>query len=244
MTLGMNFGWFDPLYLVFLAPGMLLALWAQWRVKSTYAAASQIQAASGLTGAEAAQMILNAHNIANVGIEPAHGGHLSDHYDPKAKMLRLSEEVYHGRSVASLGIAAHEAGHAIQDQVHYGPLKIRNGIVPLAAIGPNFSFLMVLIGGGLASMQMPIGSMIVWAGLGLFSIFVFFQLINLPVEFDASRRAKDLLQSAGLVAQGQESRAMNKVLNAAALTYVAATLSAIMMLLYLVLRSGVLNDRR
>lgn len=244
MALGFYFGWFDPLYFILLAPAMLLAMWAQFRVKSTYESASRIQASSGLTGAEAAHMILEAHNIQNVGIEPAHGGHLSDHYDPRAKVLRLSEDVYGGRSVAALGIAAHEAGHAIQDQVRYAPLALRNGIVPLAALGPNLSFLLIMLGGVLASMRMPVGSTIVWVGLGLFAIFVCFQLINLPVEYDASRRAKDLLQSTGLVAQGQEARAMNKVLNAAALTYVAATLSAILTLVYLVIRSGVLNDRR
>lgn len=243
MSLGLYFGWFDPLYFILLAPAMLLAMWAQFRVKSAYESGSRIQASSGLTGAEAAQMILEAHNIQSVGIEPAQGGHLSDHYDPRAKVLRLSEEVYGGRSVAALGIAAHEAGHAIQDQVRYAPLAIRNGIVPLAGFS-NFSFILIMLGGLLASMRMPLGPVIVWVGLGLFAVFVFFQLINLPVEYDASRRAKDLLQSTGLVAQGQETKAMNKVLNAAALTYVAATLSAILTLVYFVIRSGVLNDRR
>jgi len=244
MTLAMYFGWFDPLYLLLAAPGMILAMWAQARVKSAYAAGSQMRASSDVTGAEAAQMILHAHNIMNVGIEHAHGGTLSDHYDPKSRVLRLSDGVYDGRSVAALGIAAHEAGHAVQHAVGYAPLGIRNAIVPMAAIGTNFSFLMVIIGGMLASMRMPFGMMLVWGGLGFFSLAVIFQLINLPVEYDASRRAKDLLKSSGLVAEGPEARAMSRVLNAAALTYVAATLSAIMMLIYLIMRSGVLNDRR
>lgn len=243
-TLALYFGWFDPLYFIILAPAMLLGLWAQFRVKATYANASQMAATSRVTGAEAAQMILDSHNIKGVGIEMAHGGELSDHYDPKAKMLRLSEPVYHGHSVAALGIAAHEAGHAIQDHVHYAPLKLRNGIVPLASIGSNLSFFMILIGGGMAASRIALGEWMVWGGILLFGVFVLFQLINLPVEFDASRRAKDLMQSSGLVAAGDEARAMNKVLNAAALTYVAATLSAILTLVYFILRSGVLNDRR
>ena len=244
MTLAMYFGWFDPLYFIILAPAMILGAWAQWRVKSAYATASQMPATSRISGAEAAQMILDSHNIKGVGIEMAHGGELSDHYDPKAKMLRLSEPVYHGHSVAALGIAAHEAGHAVQDFVHYGPLRIRNGIVPMAAVGPMLGWILIMIGGVMAAMRSPLGPAVVWVGLGLFAIVVIFQLINLPVEYDASRRAKDLMQSSGLVAAGEETRAMNKVLNAAALTYVAATLSAILTLVYFVIRSGVLNDRR
>ncbi len=236
-------GWFDPLYLVFLAPAMLLAMWAQFRVKSAYHQASQMTAASGLSGAEAAHMILEAHGINDVAIEPA-SGFLSDHYDPHHKVLRLSPDVYQGRTVAALGIAAHEAGHAVQDKVHYGPLAIRNGIVPLASIGPNLSWVLIIIGAVLGGAHTYVGSWMIWAGIGLFSMFVLSQLVNLPVEFDASRRAKDLMQSSGLVAAGAEAKAMNRVLNAAALTYVAATLTAILTLLYYLVRSGVLNDRR
>ncbi|MGE3107870.1 MAG: zinc metallopeptidase [Phycisphaerales bacterium] len=243
-TLALYWGFFDPLYFIILAPALLLGAWAQWRVKSAYAAASQMPASSRISGAEAAQMILDSHNIKGVGIELAHGGELSDHYDPKAKMLRLSEPVYHGHSVAALGIAAHEAGHAVQDHVHYGPLKLRNGIVPLASIGSGFSYFILIAGIILAAMQFVIGPALIWIGLGLFAVVVLFQLINLPVEYDASRRAKDLMQSSHLVAPGDEARAMNRVLNAAALTYVAATLSAILTLIYFVIRSGVLNDRR
>lgn len=235
---------FDPLYFIILAPAMLLGFWASMKVRSTYARASQVQASSGVTGAEAAHMILEAHDIHNVGIEESHGGQLSDHYDPRHKVLRLSPDVYHGRSVASLGIAAHEAGHAIQDAVHYAPLKIRNGIVPLAGIGSNFSWLLLIIGMVLGGAQTALGSGLVWAGLALFGTVVVFQLINLPVEFDASRRAKDLLQKSNLVSSGGEAGAMNKVLNAAALTYVAATLTAILTLVYFLIRSGVLGGRR
>ena len=235
---------FDPLYFIILAPAMLLGFWASMKVRSTYARASQVQASSGVTGAEAAHMILEAHDIHNVGIEESHGGQLSDHYDPRHKMLRLSPDVYHGRSVASLGIAAHEAGHAIQDAVHYAPLKLRNGIVPLAGIGSNFSWLLLIIGMVMGGAQTALGSGLVWAGLALFGTVVVFQLVNLPVEFDASRRAKDLLQKSNLVSSGGEAGAMNKVLNAAALTYVAATLTAILTLVYFLIRSGVLGGRR
>lgn len=235
---------FDPLYFLILAPAMLLGAWASMRVRSTYARASQVPASSGVTGAEAAQMILQAHDIRNVGVEESRGGQLSDHYDPRHKVLRLSPDVYHGRSVASLGIAAHEAGHAVQDAVHYGPLKIRNGIVPLAGIGSNFSWLLLIAGLVMGGARTDLGSWLVWAGIGLFGTVVIFQLINLPVEFDASRRAKDLLQKAHLVAPGGEAGAMSKVLNAAALTYVAATLTAILTLVYFLIRSGVLQGRR
>lgn len=242
MTLGFLF--FDPLYFLILAPAMILAGWASWRVKHTYALASRMPAASGMTGAEAAHMIMKAHNITNVGIEESHGGQLSDHYDPRHKVLRLSPEVYSGRSVASLGIAAHEAGHAVQDAVHYGPLKIRNGIVPLAGIGSQFGFLIIFVGVILGGLGTMLGGWLIWLGIGLFSTAVFFQLVNLPVEFDASNRAKQLLTSAGLVAPGDQTRAMYRVLNAAAWTYVAATLSSVLMLLYLLVRSGVLGGNR
>lgn len=242
MTLGVFF--FDPLYFILLAPGMILAFIASMWVKSAYARASQVPATSGITGAEAAHMIMQAHDIHNVGIEESHGGQLSDHYDPRHKVLRLSPEVYHGRSVAALGIAAHEAGHAIQDHVHYAPLRIRNGIVPLAGIGSNFAFLLIFIGLVMGGMGNLIGQWLVFGGIGLFSTVVLFQLINLPVEFDASRRARDLLQKAHLVAPGAEAAAMKSVLRAAAMTYVAATLTAILTLLYFLIRSGVLGGRR
>lgn len=235
---------FDPWYFIILAPAMILSAIASMWVRSAYARASQIPATSGVTGAEAAHMVMEAHDIRGVQIEESHGGMLSDHYDPKQKVLRLSPDVYHGHSVASLGIACHEAGHAIQDAIHYGPLKLRNGIVPMAAIGSNLSWLLLIIGMVLGGVRSPVGNMLVWGGIVLFGTVVLFQLINLPVEFDASRRAKDLLQKARLVAPGEEAHAMSTVLRAAALTYVAATLTAILTLLYFLLRSGVLGGRR
>lgn len=238
------FAYFDPMYFIILAPAMLLALYAQFRVKSAYSKAAQVRASSGLTGAETARMILESHDITDVAIEPAHG-FLSDHYDPKSKKLRLSPDVYQGRSVASLGIAAHEAGHAIQDAKGYAPLKIRNGIVPVAAIGSNLSMVLFMVGMFLAYLSRGpgVGEYLMYGGIILFSAVVVFQLVNLPVEFDASRRAKDLLKSTHMVAPGAEAKAMDRVLNAAALTYVAATLTAILTLVYLILRSGLLGSR-
>jgi len=232
--------YFDPMYFVIIAPGLLLAAWASWRVKSTFHKASEIPAASGLTGAEAAHMILQAHQINNVAIEPTNG-FLGDHYDSRAKVLRLSPDVYSGRSVAALGIAAHEAGHAVQDKVHYGPLALRNGIVPFAMVGSQLSWLIIFAGLVFGAIMPVLSHVLVFIGIGLFSTTVLFQLINLPVEYDASRRAKDLLQSSNLITPGAEATAMNRVLNAAALTYVAATLTAILTLLYLLLRSGILS---
>lgn len=244
MTLAFMPMWtfFDPLYFAILAPGMLLAVWAQWRVKSAYRKAGQMPAASGLSGAEAARMILDAHDIRDVAVEEV-PGMLSDHYDSRAKRLRLSPEVFQGRSVAALGIAAHEAGHAVQDKVHYAPLKLRNGIVPLASIGSNMAFLLIIGGMVLGGAATVLGSWLVWAGIAAFSCVVLFQLINLPVEYNASARAKDLLQSTHLVAPGAETKAMNRVLNAAALTYVAATLTAMLTLVYYIIRSGVMDRR-
>lgn len=224
---------FDPLYFLIIAPGLLLAMWAQWKVKSAYGQAGQIPARSGLSGAQTAQRILNTYGITNVAIEPANT-FLGDHYDPKHKVLRLSPEVYHGRSLASLGIAAHEVGHAIQDATAYGPLAFRNGLVPMASVGSNLSFILIIAGMFLNVFGLAV------AGLALFSVVVLFQLVNLPVEFNASSRAREVLLTNGMVTQ-DEDLVVGKVLSAAAMTYVAATLTAILTLLYYVLR---VSDRR
>lgn len=249
------FIYFDPMYFLLLAPAMILAGVAQWRVKKSYAMAQRIPASSGLTGAQAAQAILNSQGISGVGIEGARGW-LGDHYDPRKRMLRLSPEVYNGRNLAALGIAAHEVGHAIQHARNYAPLKVRNAIVPLASTGSQLSIFIFMIGmlmagmmGGsrhtlaAASGEWGMGQYLMVAGIVLFGATVAFQVINLPVEFDASARAKRILVDQGLIAPS-ESAPVAKVLNAAALTYVAATLSAIMTLLYLLLRSGLLGGRR
>ncbi len=224
------FYFFDPMYLVYVGPAILLALWAQMMVKSAYARAGRIPAKSGLSGAETAQRILNAYGIADVAIEPIKS-FLGDHYDPRHKVLRLSPEVYHGRSLASLGIAAHEVGHAIQDARAYAPLALRNGLVPMASVGSNFAVLLVIGGIVLTYMVGAFGQIIAAAGLGLFGVVVLFQLVNLPVEFNASSRAREILLSQGIVTAG-ENKLVAKVLNAAAMTYVAATITAIMQMLY------------
>lgn len=242
---------FDPLYFILLAPGMLLAAWAQWRVKAAFTAAQKYRASSGLTGAQAARRILDSHGLPHVAVEPGRG-FLGDHYDPRKRLLRLSPEVYQGRDLAAVGIAAHEAGHAIQHGEGYAPLEVRNAIVPLAAFGSNTSIVIFIIGMMLsATAARPLHGVATWGlgeylmvgALALFSIGVLLQLINLPVEFDASVRARRVLVSCGVIAAA-EDRPVAKVLNAAAWTYVAATLSALLTLLYLLLRSGLLGGRR
>ncbi len=220
----------DPRFLLYVGPAILLAMWAQMKVKSAYAQASRHPAGSRLSGAEAAQRILNYHGISNVSIESAKS-FMGDHYDPRHKVLRLSPEVYAGRSLASLGIAAHEVGHAIQDANAYGPLAIRNGLVPMASIGSNLSFGLIIVGLILSYFVGPLGQTIAVVGLGLFGVVVLFQLINLPVEFNASRRAREILLANGMITAA-ENKVVGKVLNAAALTYVAATATAVLTMLY------------
>jgi len=217
---------FDPMYFVFIAPALLLAFWAQARTKSAYASASEEPAR--LTGAAAARHLLDSAGLQNVGIE-AIPGQMTDHYDPRDKVLRLSEGVYGKRTMAAVGIAAHEAGHALQDAKGYAPLKIRNAAVPAAGFGSNMGVFMV-IGGAIFNFPM-----LIWAGIIAFSAVVFFQLVNLPVEFDASNRAKAQLVDYDIVPAG-EMQHVNAVLNAAAWTYVAATLQSVMILLYYLFR--------
>jgi len=238
--LGFFYG-LDPLYLLLLGPTMILAIWAQGKVKSAYARASRMPAASGLTGAQAAAQILESAGAYDVSVE-ATRGFLSDHYDPTKKVLRLSPDVYQGRSLASLGIAAHEAGHAIQHRHHYAPLAIRNGLVPMASIGSNMALFIFMAGLVMSYMGLVFGRGLMIAAIVLFAAVVLFQLVNLPVEFNASRRAKQELLRLGMVGQ-REVGAVSQVLNAAALTYVAATVGAIMTLLYFLLRSGLLGGR-
>jgi Zn-dependent membrane protease YugP len=228
---------FDPIYLLLIAPVILLGLWAQARVRSTFQQANRVRA--GMSGAQAARRVLDAEGLQNVSIESVHG-FLSDHYDPRHKVLRLSPDVYNGHTMAAVGIAAHEAGHAIQDARHYAPLIIRNAAVPVAQFGGGFSMIMIIIGVMMAGFMPALahmGMLVVWAGIACYAGLVFFQLVNLPVEFDASNRAKAELVSLGIVHQ-QEMESVNRVLNAAAWTYVAGTLQAVMTLLYLLLRFG------
>ncbi len=224
---------FDPVYFIYIAPALLLAFWAQMRVKSTFAAAQKVP--TSLSGAAAARHILDSAGLQNVAIEQV-AGQLSDHYDPRAKVLRLSQDVYGTRSAAAVGIAAHEAGHALQDAHRYAPLVLRNGAVPAATFGSGASMLL-LIGGMMFQNQ----SLVV-LGIGAFACVVVFQLINLPVEFNASARAKLLLVEHGIV-DTNDMVHVNRVLNAAAWTYVAGTLQAVMTLLYYIMRfSGSSRD--
>jgi uncharacterized protein len=214
---------FDPWYLLYISPALILALWAQWRVKHTYAEASQQPAP--LSGAAAARHILDSAGLNQVQIEQI-PGQLTDHYDPRDKVLRLSPQVYQGRTLAAVGIAAHESGHALQDAHAYAPLTIRNAAVPVANFGSGIGVWMII--GGIVFQPLAI---LAWIGLALFACVVFFQLVNLPVEFNASNRAKAQLVELGIVPR-EEMTYVNKVLNAAAWTYVAATLQSIMILLY------------
>jgi Zn-dependent membrane protease YugP len=228
--------WFDPMYFLILAPGILLALWAQFRVQSAFGRAKQIPAQSGYSGAQAAAMLLRSAGVEGVEIQPVEG-FLSDHYVPGQRVLRLSPDVYSGRSLAALGVAAHECGHAMQEATRYPLLVLRNGLVPLAGIGSNLSWIIIMAGFFLHL------SGLILLGIAAFSLTVIFQLVNLPVEFDASRRARVALVDAGLVTPDEDAIVGN-VLNAAALTYVAATITAVLTLLYFLIRSGLLGGRR
>ena len=228
--------YFDPLYLIIIAPGLLLSLWASWKTKSNFARYSRVRSARGLSGAQAAQQLLDGAGIDDVKFV-ASKGLLSDHYNPLTKTLALSEGVYGSTSVAAIGVACHEAGHAIQHAQHYGPLWLRSTLVPTANIGSSIGYFVMFIGLFLNSMNM------VLVGALLFSAVLLFQIVTLPVEFDASARAKRLAIEYGIVSS-REQEGMSKVLNAAALTYVAAVVSTLLTLLYFLLRSGILGGRR
>ncbi|MFN0197459.1 MAG: zinc metallopeptidase [Planctomycetaceae bacterium] len=217
---------FDPKYFIFLAPAIVLMVWAQFRVKSAYHAGMQI--GTPLSGASAARHMLDRAGCEDVGIEETQGM-LSDHYDPRQRVLRLSHEVYHSRSATAVGIAAHEAGHALQHAQAYAPLTLRNIAVPAAQFGPTAFIILLVLGLFLRNPNL------IYIGLFAYGGLVIFQLINLPVEFDASNRAKRALSEYGIVDQ-QGAVAVRNVLNAAGWTYVAATLQALLTLLYYVMR--------
>lgn len=231
---------FDPLYFLFIAPGFLLGLWAQYQVKSRFKHFSQVANATGLSGAEVAQRILDIHGIRDVGIERVQGT-LTDHYDPRDKMLRLSTDVYAGRSIAAAGVAAHEVGHAIQHFEAYKWLGMRSAMVPALKFAAPLSTWTLLGGLVLSSLGVALGTPIFLLGVVLFSVVVLFQLVTLPVEFDASRRALIDVEKYQLI--GGEQGGAKKVLDAAALTYVAAAVSSIGTLLYYLYRSGLIGGR-
>lgn len=239
----MFFG-FDPIYFLFLAPALLLMFWAQARVKSAFHAGQEVPA--NLSGAAAARHILDSAGLQNVQVEET-GGTLSDHYDPRAKVLRLSHDVYRGRNAAAVGIAAHEAGHALQDAANYGPLVIRNAAVPAATYGGGMASLCAMIGLMMSyAARGPlhdIGTFIFFLGVLGYLAVLFFQVVNLPVEFDASNRAKRLLSEMQIVTP-DGAVAVRKVLNAAAWTYVAGTLQTLLTLLYFLFRFLSAGSRR
>lgn len=234
---------FDPLYLLFIAPGMVLAFIAQSLVSSRFARWSRVPTRRGLTGAEVAEAILHVEGVRGVRIEPV-DGMLSDHYDPQARTLRLSPDVYGGRSVAAAGIAAHEVGHAIQHARAYPWLGMRSSLVPVLGITSKLSMPIIIVGFLMMSvLRSPLGYGVLLLGIAMFSLMVIFQLVTLPVEFDASRRALVAIER-GHIAVGTELDGAKQVLSAAALTYVAAAVSSVMTLLYFLVRAGLLGGRR
>ncbi len=227
----------DPTYLLMMAPAFALSAWAQFKVKSTFNHYSKFGVRSGMTGAQAAAAVVRAGGVTGVTVE-RHQGFLSDHYDPRAKSLRLSPEVHDGRSISSIAVAAHEAGHAIQDATGYAPLAIRSQLVPITNIGARF-WIWPFIAGAIFSSQGggSFGNTLIWIGIILFSATVLFQIVTLPTEFNASNRAKAVLANTGIVATQDEAEGVSKVLRAAAMTYVAAAIAQIMQLIYLLMRA-------
>jgi len=233
---------FDPLYLLVIGVGMALSLFASAKTKGAFAKYREVPTRNGVTGAQVAQSILQAHNIHDVRIEPVQGK-LTDHYDPRSKTLRLSEEVYGARSIAAAGVAAHEVGHAIQHATAYGPLKFRSAWVPVASFSSGVSFLVIIAAMVMGGAATVLGQNLALAGVLLFATTTVFTLITLPVEFDASRRALVTLKKGGHLAN-DEIRGAKAVLDAAALTYVAAAISSILTLLYWAYRLGLVGGRR
>ncbi len=225
---------FDPLYIIMIVPALILSVYAQIKVKSTYAKFSKVSTYRGITGAQAAREILRSAGVHGVDIELTRG-FLSDHYDPRSRVLRLSESVYSGDSIASVGVAAHEAGHAIQHANGYAPLKLRSALVPISSLGSNLAWPLLIIG------FIFMAQSLILAGIVFFSLAVLFQIVTLPVEFNASSRALQALPASGILSDTEVNGA-RKVLSAAALTYVAAATAAVLQLVYFLLRAGLLGN--
>ncbi len=221
---------FDPLYLVLTLPALIFSIWAQVRVKSAFTRFSRVGLRSGMSGMEAARAIVQASGLTEVKIE-RHAGYLSDHYDPRSKTLRLSPDVYDGRSVSAVAVAAHEAGHSLQDAAAYGPLVLRSQLVPVTQLGSQLWFWPFVAG---LSFEL-VG--LLWIGIALFAAVVVFQLVTLPTEYDASNRAKAVLATTGIISTPEEAHGVEKVLNAAALTYVAALVAAVLQLVWMLMRA-------
>jgi len=223
---------FDPRLLLFVVPGLLLGLWAQYKIRSAYERASRVRSRRGLTGAVTARMILEAEGVAGVQVEPTQG-FLSDHYHPLLRRLRLSEKNYSESTLAAVGVAAHEVGHAIPHARHYGPLNLRTALMPLFTVGSVLGQLAMGFGVFLAFYGFAVGQWMLLGGIAGFSLVLLFSLITLPVEFNASRRALRILSEGGYLAS-DELPAVKGVLNAAALTYVAAAVSVLGTLLQMI----------
>lgn len=235
--------WFDPHYILFVAlPLLVLSLVAQLWVRSAFSSAARILNRRGITGAQAAHIILRAHGLDDVEVE-LHQGWLSDHYDPRTRTVRLSPQVYKTPSLAAVAVAAHEVGHALQHATGYAPLVIRNFAVPLASIGSNFGYLVIFIGLMMSWGGAPVLNIFTALGLLMIAAVAFFQIVNLPVEFNASARALRVLPQIGIL-DPDELPLARRVLTAAAFTYVAATAAAILELLYWAWRLGLLGGNR
>lgn len=235
---GMAYPYFlmDSSYLIYVVPALLLALLAQWNVKSTFGRYSSVPNSHGYSGADVARRILDRNGLSDVAVERV-AGNLSDHYDPRTRVVRLSQGVHDGRSVAAIGVAAHETGHAIQHSMGYGPLRLRNAIIPVTQFSSSISVWLILIGFFFSWSPLAL------AGIILFSFAVLFELVTLPVEFNASSRALHILDEDGIL-RANELAGARKVLRAAAMTYVAATVVAFMQLVRLLaLYGGRRNDR-
>lgn len=217
---------FDIYYLTLILPAFLLSLFAQFKVKSTFSKYSRLLSSSRLTGADAARRVLSAHGVYDVSIEQVSGS-LTDHFDPKTKVIRLSDSVYGATSVAAIGVAAHEAGHAVQYNENYAPIKIRNSLVPVVNFGSRFSWIALML--GLVLSFQPL----ILLGIILFSFATLFQVITLPVELNASKRAMDTIKDEFLLREDQEVKGARRVLTAAAMTYLAAVVMSIAQLLRL-----------
>src|SRR5580693_268524 len=216
--------YFDPTYLLFILPGLLFSLWASWQTRSAFNKYSKVRTVRGLTGAQAAQVMLRSANLNDIEIVPTPGT-LSDHYNPMTRRLALSEPVYGSTSVAAVGVACHEAGHALQHALGYKPLWLRTLLVPTANIGSSLGYIVMMLG-----LVFHAQAMVAFGALLVMAVLLF-QIVTLPVEFDASARAKRVAVEQGIVLP-QEREGMDRVLNAAALTYVAAVVSTIFTLLY------------
>ena len=225
---------FDPLYLALMLPGMAFMIWATYRVRSAYGRYSRIPARSGLTGAAAARRLLDADGLQDVTIERI-GGQLTDHYDPRKRVLRLSADVHDGRSLAAIGVAAHELGHAVQHAVGYAPLNLRQSFYPVASFASRAWTVLFMLG-ILVGFAGPLGKVFMLAAVLALGCYALFAIVTLPVEYDASRRALLLLESSRML-EVDEVQGAGKVLNAAGLTYVASALQAVLTIVYLLLRS-------